>query len=214
MAKAKNTNNNSNIYDTNDYNTSDRYENAHNSIVKETITYDNTPIFNKMLICLYVIIALLALNIIVNAIKGSGTFKSENSKSTTTTTVASANYDVSSFKAINTDEFIEAYNGSDTTLIYLGRPDCGYCIKFVPVLTEVQKKYNFTTLYLDINEVNSSDVSRIVALNEEFFKGENTAYGYTPMTLIVKDGKILDSQVGYSSASTLETLVSKYFDKK
>lgn len=213
MAKTKNTNKTTNVYDTNDYNTSDRYENAHNSIVKETITYDNTPIFNKILICLYVIIALLALNIIITAIKGNNVLDKNESKTTTTTT-SSSTYDVSSFKAINTDEFIEAYNGSDTQLIYLGRPDCGYCIKFVPVLTEVQNKYKFQTLYLDINEVNSSDVSRIVALNEEFFKGENTAYGFTPMTLIVRNGEIVDSQVGYSNASTLETLVSKYFDKK
>lgn len=187
-----------------------------NTIIKETITYDNTPIFNKMLVCLYIIIALLALNIIISAIKGSNNSSSNetNKKTTTTTTASTANYDVSSFKAINTDEFIEAFNGSETKLIYLGRPDCGFCIKFVPVLTEVQNGYNFQTLYLDINTVTKDDVNRIIALDNDFFTGENTAYGYTPMTLIVKDGKIIDSQVGHSSVSTLEALVSKYFDKK
>lgn len=187
-----------------------------NTIIKETITYDNTPIFNKMLVCLYIIIALLALNIIISAIKGSNNSSSNetNKKTTTTTTASTANYDVSSFKAINTDEFIEAFNGSETKLIYLGRPDCGFCIKFVPVLTEVQNGYNFQTLYLDINTVAKDDVNRIIALDNDFFTGENTAYGYTPMTLIVKDGKIIDSQVGHSSVSTLEALVSKYFDKK
>lgn len=204
----KSTNSNGNMYDT-----SDRYENAHNTIVKETITYDNTPIFNKILVCLYVIIALLALNIIIAAIKGSNN-NSISSNTDNSTTTTSSNYDVSSFKAINTDEFIKAYNGDETKLIYLGRPDCGYCIKFVPVLTEVQKSYNFQTLYLDINNVGTEDVNRIIALNEDFFKGEDTAYGYTPMTLIVKNGEIVDYQIGYSAASTLETLVSKYFDKK
>ena len=38
----------------------DDINNEKNTIIKETITYDNTPIFNKMLICLYIIIALLA----------------------------------------------------------------------------------------------------------------------------------------------------------
>ncbi len=185
-----------------------------NTIIKETITYDNTPIFNKMLVCLYIIIALLALNIIISAIKGSSNSSETNKKTTTTTTETIANYDVSSFKAINTDEFIEAFNGSENTLIYLGRPDCGYCIKFVPVLTEVQNKYKFQTLYLDINTVSQEDVNRIIALDNDFFTGKDTAYGYTPMTLIVKDGKIVDSQIGHSSASTLEALVSKYFDKK
>ncbi len=186
-----------------------------NTIIKETITYDNTPIFNKMLVCLYIIIALLALNIIISAIKGSNNSSSnETNKKTTNTTEAIADYDVSSFKAINTDEFIDAFNGDETKLIYLGRPDCGYCIKFVPVLTEVQNKYKFQTLYLDINTVSQDDVNRIIALDNDFFTGKDTAYGYTPMTLIVKDGQIMDSQIGHSSASTLEALVSKYFDKK
>ena len=34
------------------------------------------------------------------------------------------------------------------------------------------------------------------------------------MTLIVKNGEILDYQIGYSNEDTLKTLVSKYFDKK
>lgn len=192
---------------------SPKTEEKNNTIIKETITYDNTPIFNKMLVCLYIIIALLALNIIITAIKGSSNeTNNNNSKTTTTTTTTTADYDVSKFKAINTDEFIDAYNSSETQLIYLGRPDCGFCIKFVPVLTEVQEKYDFTTLYLDINTV--KDANRIIELNNDFFTGENTKYGYTPMTLIVRDGKIIDSQIGASDASTLEALVSKYFDKK
>ncbi len=191
-----------------------KYETKNNTIIKETITYDNTPIFNKMLVCLYIIIALLALNIIITAIKGSSNETRNNNPKTTTPTQSVANYDVSKFKAINTDQFIDAYKGSETQLIYLGRPDCGYCVRFVPVLTEVQEKYKFETLYLDINTVEKNDVNRIIELNNEFFTGENTAYGYTPMTLIVRDGKILDSQVGASNANTLEALVSKYFDKK
>lgn len=196
-------------------NSTNNYETKNSTIIKETITYDNTPIFNKMLVCLYIIIALLALNIIITAINVSSNGTSNNnSKTTTTTTKTVADYDVSKFKAINADQFIEAYNGSETQIIYLGRPDCGYCVRFVPVLTQVQEKYKFETLYLDINTVGSTDVNRIIELNNEFFTGENTAYGYTPMTLIVKNGEILDYQVGASDASTLEALVSKHFDKK
>lgn len=214
MTKKQETNKSTKSID-NSYNKNGKYENEQNTVVKETITYDNTPIFNKILVCLYIIIALLGLNIIITAIRGnSNTTSTVNNTKSTTTTTASADYDVSSFKAINTDEFIEAYNGDETKLIYLGRPDCGYCIKFVPILTEVQKSYNFQTLYLDINNVSSEDVNRIIELNEDFFTGDNTSYGYTPMTLIVKNGEIVDYQIGYSPASTLEDLVSKYFDKK
>ena len=141
-----------------------------------------------------------------------------NTKKTTTTTV-NENYDVSSFKQIDEDEFVEAYKGKDVQLIYLGRPNCGFCVKFVPILTEVQENYDFTPLYVDINTV--TDANKIIELNEEFFTDdeteitpERTAYGYTPMTLIVKNGEILDYQIGLSDYSSLEKIVSKYFDKK
>lgn len=196
------------------YNTSDRYENAHNSVVKETISFDNTPFFNKILVCLYIIIALLALNLIISAIKGNSSNNENNNTKTTTASSDNSTYDVSSFKAINTDEFIEAYNGSKTQLIYLGRATCGYCVKFLPVLKQIQENYDLQPLYLDITTVSQDDANRIIALDEDFFKGENTAYGYTPMMLIVKDGKIVDSQVGYSEYSTFEAIISKYFQKK
>lgn len=99
-------------------------ETKNSTIIKETITYDNTPIFNKMLICLYIIIALLALNIIITAINISSNGTSSKPNTTTPTSAQStASYDVSKFKAINAEQFIEAYKGSETKLIYLGRPD-------------------------------------------------------------------------------------------
>lgn len=214
MAK-KNETNKSTTINNDMYDTSDRYENAHNTIVKETITYDNTPIFNKILTCLYIIIALLALNIIMSAINNNSTTTSTTKKTTTTTTVQeNTDYDVSNFEAIDADKFVEAYKGDELKVIYLGRANCGFCVKFVPVLNEVQENYDFKTLYLDINNVDQTGVNNIIALNEEFFTGDNTAYGYTPMTLIVKNNEIVDYQVGYSDYSTLEALISKHFSKK
>ena len=208
----------------NDYDTSDRYENAHNTVIKETITQDNSPILNKILICLYIIIALLAINVVISALKGTNwTLSSSSGDDTgnetgTPTVNETAEYDVSNFKTITPDEFLKAYKGDKPQLIYLGRENCGFCVKFVPVLNEAQKNYNFKTLYLDINTANNSvnpeGMNKIIELNEEFFTGENTRYGITPMTLIVKNGEIVDYQIGYSEYSTLEALVSKHFDKK
>lgn len=208
----------------NDYDTSDRYENAHNTVIKETITQDNSPILNKILVCLYIIIALLAINVVISALKGtnwtlsSGSGDDNGNETGTPTVNETAEYDVSNFKTITPDEFVEAYKGDKLQLIYIGRENCGFCVKFVPVLNEAQKNYNFKTLYLDINTANNSvnpeGMNKIIELNEEFFTGENTSYGITPMTLIVKNGEIIDYQIGYSEYSTLEALVSKHFDKK
>ena len=187
-----------------------------NSIIRETITYDNTPIFNKILICLYIIIALLVLNIIIFTVKSNGNGSSNNNLNTSNTTDESIpeEYDVSSFKEINVDEFIDAYNGDTIQLIYIGSPECGFCHKFVPVLTTVQEKYNFQTLYLNISNIDQDEANQIIELNTDFFTNENTALGLTPSTLLVKNGEIVDYQIGASDESTLETLVSQYFDKK
>ena len=190
--------------------------NNNNSIIRETITYDNTPIFNKILICLYVIIALLALNIIIFAVKGNSNESATNNSNASNKIDESVpeEYDVSSFKEINVDEFIDAYNGENTQLIYIGSPECGFCHQFVPVLTTVQEKYDFQTLYLDISKIDANAANRIIELNKDFFTNDETVLGKTPSTLIVKDGEIIDYQIGASDESTLENLVSKHFNEK
>ena len=39
-------------------------------------------------------------------------------------------------------------------MIYIGRSTCGYCVQFVPVLTQVQKELGgYTTYYIDIAKI-------------------------------------------------------------
>ena len=170
---------------------------------------------NRNFICLIFIIILLFVNTILLSLNLNGESSSKKENKTTTTTASSdTSYDVSKFKEVNTDEFIEKFNEDKYNLFYIGRPTCGYCVKFVPILNAVQDSYKFETIYFDISKYSSDDANKIIGLDEEFFTGENTAYGYTPMMLITKDGKIVDSQIGYSDQATFEKLVSKYFDKK
>ncbi len=168
---------------------------------------------NKSFICLIIIIVLLLINTILLSINLNGTSTTKKDKSTETTT-SNTNYDISKFKEVNADEFVEKFKEDKYNLFYIGRPTCGYCVKFVPVLNNVQKLYKFETIYFDISKYTNDDANKIIALDEEFFTGENTAYGYTPMMLITKNGEIVDSQIGYSEQETFEKLVSKYFDKK
>ena len=177
---------------------------------------EETNPLNKIFWCLVVIIVLLIVNIITNVILTT------NIKSTSSNEAAQGNkkndeeieYNVSNFREVNADEFVEEFKKDEYHLFYLGRPTCGYCVKFVPVLNAVQDLYDFKTLYFDISKYGEEDANKIINLNESFFTGDNTSYGYTPMMLIVKNGEIVDHQVGYSDQSTFEELVSKYFKKK
>lgn len=120
-------------------------------------------------------------------------------------------YDASMFKQVTPDEFVEAFKGSETQVIYIGRPTCSYCAAFLPTLQQAQKDYNYTTLYLNIDEVDSSEISKITGLDEWL----NTYYGTTPLVIVVKDGKIQgEGWVGYAEYDTFAAYIENLGFKK
>ena len=120
-------------------------------------------------------------------------------------------YDASMFKQVTPDEFVEAFKGSETQVIYIGRPTCSYCAAFLPTLQQAQKDYNYTTLYLNIDEVDSSEISKITELDEWL----NTYYGTTPLVIVVKDGKIQgEGWVGYAEYDTFAAYLENLGFKK
>lgn len=125
-----------------------------------------------------------------------------------------SDYDVSEFKEIKAQDIAKESKGKNI-LIYVGRSTCGYCVQYVPILKEVQGKYKYTTYYIDIAKIldfESStggildeDANDIMQKIDKEFMKEN--WGATPLTLVVKDSKLVDSIVGYVNAEALETLV-------
>ena len=136
-----------------------------------------------------------------------------NSEPTESSEVAS-DYDVSEFKEIKAQDIAKESKGKNI-IIYVGRPTCGYCVQYVPVLKEVQGKYKYKTYYIDIAKIldfESStggildeDANDIMQKIDKEFMKEN--WGATPLTLVVKDSKLVDSIVGYVNSEALETLV-------
>ena len=96
-------------------------------------------------------------------------------------------YDVSKFKKISYNEFMDTYKGDKKTLIYIGRATCIHCVNFVPVLKEAQDEYGYETYYLDISDITEQEYNNIRKLDS--FLDEN--FGGTPMVIIVKNGKII-----------------------
>lgn len=157
--------------------------------MKENKNY--IEVLNKITTCLYVIIAFLTLNSIL-LIVSIGT-NQDNSKETNTTEQEQLPYDVSKFKEMTTDEAMEAIKSGELQVIYIGHEDCGFCRKFVPVLQTVQDLFGYTTVYLDIDKITSADKDKIIALSSDV--KEN--FGYTPMTILAKDGQYVASHTGY-----------------
>ncbi len=150
-----------------------------------------------------------------------GDSKSKNNSNETKTEekedVVTYDYDVSAFKEISASE-IESESKGKTILLYIGRSTCGYCVQFVPILTEVQEKHDYTTYYLDIAKIydyqngvvldSAAEKIMLDLKTSDSQKGIMSNFGSTPMTLVIKNGKVVDSIVGYVDAGTVETLVS------
>lgn len=165
------------------------------------------------LVVITMIVAILSLIFVIS----DDTSKSKSGDGTDTKeTETSAEYDVSSFKEIKAQD-LKKTSKDKTILVYIGRATCGYCVQFVPVLKEVQDKYSYTTYYIDIAKIldytnggtldeEADKIMQDFATSDEQ-KDVMNDWGATPMTLVIKNNKIVDSLVGAADASTLETLV-------
>jgi predicted bacteriocin transport accessory protein len=165
----------------------------------------------KLMTCLYIIIALLVINTIILFTNNVSVGTSNTSSSEETE--ESSDYDVSMFNSVTTDEAIKLFDSSDTQVIYIGRSTCGYCVKFLPTLQQAQEDFGYTTNYLDITTVDSDGQTKLLAKdNDENFLEEN--FGSTPMVILVKDGKMVDTWVGYSEYDSFaEFLTNNGFSK-
>lgn len=163
----------------------------------------------RIFYCLIVIAIILLFGVI--GIYAGVENKSASSTGNNQDEIEISEYDASMFKQVTPDEFVEAFNSSETSIIYIGRPTCSYCAAFLPALQQAQSDFGYTTLYLDIDEVASSEISKITQLDEWL----NTYYGTTPLVIVVKDGKIQgEGWIGYADYETFAAYLENLGFKK
>lgn len=189
--------------------------------MKENINY--TTILSKIFTTLVVIAIILGVNLLFTMISltngGSGS-GSNNSSNSSTSGTQTSDYDVSDFDALSLAQVLKLFDSKDTSVLYLGRSSCSACVSFLPTLKSVQKDLGFKTKYLDITTVDtsSSDYSTFISkLTKEIEVNANGTkstgkisefYGYTPMVIIIKDGKAVDASVGALSESNFKKFLS------
>lgn len=163
---------------------------------------------------LTIVITIISVLILIFVLAGDTEKAANNSNENGNSAEVAEEYDVSAFKEIKAQDIKKESKGKNI-LIYVGRSSCGYCIQYVPVLKEIQEKYNkYTTYYIDIAKildfsgsggVLDKEADEIMQKLDKDFMESN--WGATPLTLVVKDSKLVDSIVGYVPAESLETFV-------
>lgn len=161
---------------------------------------------SKILVCLYIIIALLTLNTIVLVV--SNMSSNESGNSTEPMTDENTEYDVSMFNEITASDLESVAASSDPQVVFIGRSTCGYCVAFLPTVQKAQEEYGYKTNYLDITKITSEDDQQKLLAFDDDNKLITDNFGSTPMVLILKNGKLVNGTVGYeeydSFASFLE----------
>ncbi len=159
---------------------------------------------------------LIFLNILV--VGGLNNNDTTDTSEETETSEYNTEYDVSDFKEI-TYEDLSDFKKNNTYVVYIGRETCSWCAAMLPTLKQASIDYDYTTYYIDIAKIIDYSTGKIIdndayeALvnldTTEEQSGVMDEFGSTPMILIMKNNKIIASQVGYDEydayASILES---------
>ncbi len=180
-----------------------------------------TDILNKIFICLIIIVALLAMNLIYDVAVGKNRTMStgNNSSNSESGNTNNENKDeaAENMNSVTASEALKLFDSKTPQVIYIGRPDCYFCQQFLPTMLKVQEDLGFKTNYININiaeNMSSSNEDLMKMLDKMDLKTEisdeegnlievtyGEAYGHTPMIIIVKGGKMIDGQLGGASES-------------
>lgn len=119
-----------------------------------------------------------------------------------------------SLSFISYSEYDKLINEPSTKIIVIGQTTCSHCIAIKPTLNEIAKENNLTINYININTVTEDEYGA--------FRASLTTLGYsepsfvekgsfgTPLTLIIKDKKIVSYIAGECSKSKLVREFKKF----
>lgn len=160
---------------------------------------------------------LIALLIIGLYFKDGGSKTSSGGSSGSSDT--SVKYDVSKMKQVTGDEAAKLFDEKGTHILYIGRSTCSVCVNLVPELNTVMSDMTLTINYLPLTQTfrtdfknlfDKLDIETTVNNNKGTYGELLEEYGYTPVVVVIKDGKMADGFVGYREASKIEELFKKY----
>lgn len=153
---------------------------------------ETNELLKKAIVIGYIIIALVVINIFVTIIV-NGKVEEKG--------IYDTDFDVSMFKTITVDELEDELDSGELTMVVFGKPNCEYTNQMLPILEQAQKDYNYVARYIDIRYVSESQRDIVLSYDDDTeFLSEYL--GTTPLIIVFKDGKMLDTWVGYEDYET------------
>lgn len=86
---------------------------------------------------------------------------------------------------IDVDTYLDFYNGDEKTIVFIGRPTCGYCELAQPIIENIAYENDLEIKYLNTDEFSDDDEDKFMGSDEAFSNG----FG-TPLLVVISNGEI------------------------
>lgn len=97
------------------------------------------------------------------------------------------------------DQYECLYNGDEPFVVILTQSTCGYCEQFLPVINEYAGENDLPVYFLEIDTMDNNDMQDVISSLSYF--DDNDSWG-TPLTLAIKDKKVVTQISGYTNDTT------------
>ena len=126
--------------------------------------------------------------------------------------------DSSLYNKVNIEGIDYLFNDSTPKLLLIGTDSCSATVKYSKTLNFEMIKYNYKVYYLNLEEVDmESDAYKnfIKKLDFDYEQDGKPGkfydfMGLTPMTVIIKNGKMVYGYIGTMSSGALDTVTELY----
>lgn len=110
---------------------------------------------------------------------------------------------------LDKNEYKETLEAKDAYVVVVGRIDCSTCVQFKPVLEEMVANKDLQLFYIQIDNSkwNDADKDELRAFVKESYDYE---LAFTPTLFVVKDGEMLEVEVGYMEYGALLELLEDH----
>lgn len=111
----------------------------------------------------------------------------------------------SNFTELSIDEYLDLIKKDEKSLILVARPTCGYCQKFTPILSSVQKQMDLKVYYINTDNFDENSWNKF----SSSFSYLSTEQWGTPLLLVVQKNEIVDLNNGYVEVDALKEFLEK-----
>ncbi len=180
---------------------------------------------NTVMLVICIILMIITMGLCININKGDSKDTTKKTSDTTETddnngSSGDNSYSTASFKTIKMKDIAKESKNKEI-VVFLGRQGCYWCGLYAPIIGMAAEENKFDVYYLDFGSMVDFSLARPAVSDEEEYDAlttfiDNSSYASqiadgigTPLTMFVKNNKIVNFIGGYVDASTLDTYLKK-----